>query len=123
MALAMEKIQTVGWTRIWRGSPTLSCLKLLSEHLYKVHWILAPRAPFVGYCSEVLSWMFDLDYIHMLLRNLSCEQNVHKAGILAREICSMLESNAAEATRTAQVIARQSRDKANRTPIHVKVVY
>jgi len=54
------------------------------------------------------SWMVDLDYIHVLWRNLSCEQNVLKAGILAREVCFMLQSNAAEATGTMQVIAGQS---------------
>src|SRR5215468_5112621 len=58
--------------------------------------------PFVGYFVEVHSWMFDLDYIHILLRNLSCEQNTYKAGILAREVCFMLQSNAGEATGPVQ---------------------
>ena len=79
--------------------------------------------------SRVHSWMFDLDNIHVLLRNLSCERNVHKAGILAREVSFMLQSNAEEATRTSQRIASQSvllanrRNKPNRTLRHLEKMH
>jgi hypothetical protein len=42
--------------------------------------------------------MFDLDYIHILPRNLYREQNVHKAHMIAHEIRLILESSVADAT-------------------------
>ena len=40
--------------------------------------------------------MYELDQIHSLLRKLSAEENVYRAGLLAREISWILQSNATE---------------------------